>query len=139
MMAKFLRFGLVGVLTTALAYVVFVGLIAIGIGYIVASVAGWAAPMIVSYLLNRRFTFNISGVAGPPTEMATFVIGSLLQLTLSVVDYSFLMGALSLAPTPAFIINTALMATFSFLFMRWVTFRAKLASKAALMAELPRG
>jgi len=62
--------------------------------------------------------------------MATFVIGSLLQLTLSVVDYSFLMGALSLAPTPAFIINTALMATFSFLFMRWVTFRAKLASKS---------
>jgi len=65
MMPRLLRFGLVGILTTALAYAVFVGLIAIGIGYIVASVAGWAAPMIVSYLLNRRFTFNISGVAGP--------------------------------------------------------------------------
>jgi putative flippase GtrA len=127
----------VGLLTTALAYAVFVGLIAIGIGYIFASVAGWAAPMTVSYLLNRRFTFNISGIAGPPTEMATFVIGSLLQLTLSLADYSLLMGALSLAPTPAFIINTALMAAFSFLFMRWVTFRAKLDSRASLASEPP--
>jgi putative flippase GtrA len=126
MMARLLRFGLVGLLTTALAYAVFVGLIAIGIGYIFASVAGWAAPMTVSYLLNRRFTFNISGIAGPPTEMATFVIGSLLQLTLSLADYSLLMGALSLAPTPAFIINTALM-----------TFRAKLDSRASLASEPP--
>jgi hypothetical protein len=51
------------------------------------------------------------------------VLGSLLQLGLGLGGYALLIGRLRLDATPAFILNTAVTATFNFLFLRFVTFR----------------
>ena len=57
------KFLIVGVLNTAIQYVVFVFLYSIaGINYLVASTAGYCLGMVNSYLLNRRWTFASGNV-----------------------------------------------------------------------------
>jgi hypothetical protein len=42
---------------------------------------------------------------------------------LSLLGYATLIGQLHIAPSPAFIVNLALTTTFSYLYLRFVTFR----------------
>ena len=55
--AAFVRFGLVGVVNTAVGFAVIVALMA-GAGWppLAANVGGYAIGIVLSYLLNRRFT-----------------------------------------------------------------------------------
>lgn len=58
MFTQLFKFLLVGILNTALQYVVFVALYSgAGVNYLAASVAGYCVGMVNSYLLNRRWTF----------------------------------------------------------------------------------
>jgi putative flippase GtrA len=55
---QLLKFLVVGVLNTALQYVVFILLYGIGgINYLVASAVGYCLGMVNSYFLNRQWTF----------------------------------------------------------------------------------
>jgi len=63
-----------------------------------------------------------------PKEFGAFVGGYLLQLGLGLFLYWLLMGVLGLEPTIAFLLNVAVTALFSFVFMRWVVFRRSLSS-----------
>jgi len=122
-MTRLIRFGLTGALTTALSYVVFIGLIRLGTHYEAASAASWALGLVVGFAVNRRFTFGISGADRRKRDFTLYGLGSLLQLGLGLTGYALLIGRLRLDPTPAFILNTAVTATFNFLFLRFVTFR----------------
>ena len=122
-MTRLIRFGLTGVVTTALAYVVFVGLVHAGVHYAIASAASWASGLTVGFVLNRRFTFGISGARHRGRDFTLYVLGAVLQLLLGLAGYAVLIGRLRLDPTPAFVLNTAVTATFNFLFLRFVTFR----------------
>ena len=122
-MSRLIRFGLTGALTTTLSYVVFVGLIRLGMYYEAASAASWALGLVVGFAINRRFTFGISGADRRKRDFTLYGLGSLLQLGLGLVGYALLIGRLHLDPTPAFILNTSVTATFNFLFLRFVTFR----------------
>ncbi len=122
-MTRLIRFGLTGALTTAFSYGVFIGLIHLGLYYEIASVASWALGLCVGFALNRRFTFGISGADRRTRDFSFYVLGSLLQLGLGLGGYALLIGRLRLDATPAFILNTAVTATFNFLFLRFVTFR----------------
>jgi putative flippase GtrA len=122
-MGRLLRFGLTGALTTGIAYVVFVGLIAAGVQYLLASAAAWAASLGVGFAINRRFTFGIVGPESRRKDFGLYVTGALLQLALGMAGYAILIGRIGLDPTPAFICNLVLTTTFSFLFLRFITFR----------------
>jgi putative flippase GtrA len=65
------RFAVVGVSNTAISMVVYVGLLAIGVGYVAAVVVSYLAGLANGYTLNRRWTF----LAG------RFSIGSLSRYT----------------------------------------------------------
>jgi len=122
-MIRLIRFGLTGALTTALSYVVFIGLIRLEVYYEAASAASWALGLVVGFVVNRRFTFGISGGDRRKRDFTLYIVGSLLQLGLGLSGYALLIGRFRLDPTPAFILNTAVTATFNFLFLRFVTFR----------------
>jgi putative flippase GtrA len=122
-MTRLIRFGLTGALTTALSYVVFVSLIRLRMYYEAASAASWAIGLVVGFAANRRFTFGISGADRRKRDFTLYILGSLLQLGLGLAGYALLIGRLRLDPTPAFILNTSVTATFNFLFLRFVTFR----------------
>ena len=115
-------FGAIGAAITLLNYVVFTGLIRLGVHYLLASAVGWALGLSVSYVLNRRLTFAVRR-AYSVREAATFVGGYVLQFGLGSAVYALLIGGLKLDPSLAFLINLVVVSTFSYTFMRRVTFR----------------
>ena len=55
---QFGKFLVVGASNTALSFVVYAGLTAVGIPYVAAGAAGFAAGAVNGYVLNRRWTFG---------------------------------------------------------------------------------
>lgn len=126
---RLLRFCLTGLLTTATAYVVFVGLIALGVHYLIANVFAWGVALLVGFVVNRRFTFGITGADGRSRHFGLYLLGAGLQLMLGSVGYAILIGYLRLDPTPAFAVNIIITATFNYLFLSLVTFRPAAAKR----------
>lgn len=56
--SQFLKFGLVGVLNTAIAYVVYLFFIMLGIHYMVSNLIGFSVSVINSYYWNNRYVFK---------------------------------------------------------------------------------
>jgi putative flippase GtrA len=125
-----LRFGLVGALTTGLSFVLFTGLTGLGAHYLAASALAWLAAMLVSFALNKRFTFSLRTPASA-RETASFVGGSLLQLLMASLGYALLIDGAGLSPSLAFAINLCLVAASSFAFMRLVVFHRALRTTPA--------
>ena len=117
------RFVVVGLISTGVAYLLFTGLLRLGVHYLLASAIAWAISLAVGFALNRRYTFDIRGPDGRVRNLALYVMGALGQLALGSADYALMIGKLGIEATPAFIINTAIVATASFIFSKWVTFR----------------
>jgi len=115
------RFLVTGSLTTLVAYLIFMAAIWAGLGYRLANPIAWICTVGMGATLNRWFTWRSTTPWG--VWMPLYLVGAVLQLTLSAVGYEFLIGYLALRPTPAFIFNTAFTATVSFLFMNFIAFR----------------
>jgi putative flippase GtrA len=118
---RMLRFGMVCVLTTIVAYIVFIPLLNI-MTYPPAMVIAWTASMVTGFTLNRRFTFRVAG-AGQGRQFVLYAIGALLQLGVAIAGYGFFAEWVGLHPTPAFLCNIVLTTGFSFAFMNLVAFR----------------
>jgi putative flippase GtrA len=79
-MAQFIKFAIVGVLNSAIQYLVFLFLYSLtGTPYLLASIIGYLAGMINSYILNRRWTFG-SRNQKLFTELSRFVAVNLVSL-----------------------------------------------------------
>jgi putative flippase GtrA len=71
-MKQLLRFATVGVVNTGLGYaVIFACMYLVGLGAVTSNVLGYAVGLVVSYLLNRSFTFR--SAAAPLREIVRFV------------------------------------------------------------------
>lgn len=71
-MRQLLRFAFVGIANTALGYaVIFTCMYLAGLGAVASNVAGYAVGLVVSYVLNRNFTFR--SAAAPRREIVRFV------------------------------------------------------------------
>lgn len=79
-MVQFIRFAVVGVLNSAIQYLVFLFLYSFtGTQYLIASIIGYVAGMTNSYILNRRWTFG-SRNQKRLTELSRFVAVNLISL-----------------------------------------------------------
>jgi putative flippase GtrA len=79
-MVQFLKFAVVGLLNSAIQYLVFLFLYSFtGTQYLLASIIGYVAGMINSYILNRRWTFE-SRNQKLLTELSRFVAVNLISL-----------------------------------------------------------
>jgi putative flippase GtrA len=116
------RFLLVGGFNTLVVYLVFKGLLALGLHYLAAAALGWAVGVGISYVLNRGFTFEVTHKPHS-REFAVFVGGYLLQLAVGQLAYWVLMGVLGLSADIAFLCNLVITTAISFAFMRFVVFR----------------
>jgi putative flippase GtrA len=93
--AELLRFKLVGIGTLLIGTAVFASMVAAGFGYVPALVGDYAAGIIFSYFMNKKFTFRVkvkSDVAPflvtALTYCATFLLNVLL-LSIAVETYGF--------------------------------------------------
>lgn len=119
---RVVKFGLTGVLTTAIAYTSFMLLLKV-MHYVPAMAITWVLSLSTGFVINRRFTFGIQGPQRRGRELVLYMIGSGLQLLLAMVCYGALTERVGLAPTPAFFVNLVVTTTFSFVFMSLVAFR----------------
>lgn len=83
-----LRFATVGVLNTLLGYaVIFLCMYVLGLGAVTSNVAGYAVGLLVSFVLNRTFTFRSTSAALPEALrfLVIFVLAYLANLGVLVV------------------------------------------------------
>lgn len=79
-MVQFLKFAVVGVLNSAIQYLVFLFLYSFtGTQYLLASIIGYVAGMTNSYILNRKWTFE-SRNQKLLTELSRFVAVNFVSL-----------------------------------------------------------
>ena len=122
-LAQFLRFGVVGVLNTATAYLVIRGVAGVA-ALPIASAIGYSAGMVQSFLLNRFWTFSATRPAGQARwagEASRFVAVNLLcggLFTLIASQATPHIGLLA-----ATVAGVALVTPLGFILNRFIVFR----------------
>lgn len=72
-MMQLLRYGVVGVLNSGIGYaVIFVCMGVFGWRPVTSNIAGYAVGIVISFVLNRNFTFRSIGAAG--SELRRFLL-----------------------------------------------------------------
>ncbi|MBV9995942.1 MAG: GtrA family protein [Caulobacteraceae bacterium] len=122
LLKRAIKFSIAGGLTTAVAYIATMLFLSM-MNYIPATILAWTVSVGVGFALNRRFTFGIVGPTRRLKELALFVLAALLQLLITLGNYSIMLGRLGFDPTVAFLINLAITTSFGFAFLNLVTFR----------------
>ena len=116
------RYALVGLGSTAINYVLFTGGIAIGLHYLISATIGSIFTVLFGYFLNRTFTFSASGKANR-AEFASFIGIFIIQYSLAVIGYYFLIGCFHLDTSIAFVLNNIAIVFLTFTLLRNYTFK----------------
>ncbi len=82
---QFIKFGLVGILNTAVDFIVYVGLIWLSVYYAWAQVIAYIAGIVNSYLLNNAFTFRSDAQTAKErlAKQMRFLVWNAVMLALS--------------------------------------------------------
>lgn len=72
MLARLLRFGLTGLANSAVGWAVIFGGLWAGMSGLAANAAGYAVGLLLSFTLNRRFVFGVTGAVSV-REVAKFL------------------------------------------------------------------
>ena len=83
LVAELLRFHLVGAGTLVVGTVVFLALVAAGVGYVPALVGDYAAGILFSYFMNKEFTFRVK-VESDVKPLSLTVLGYAATFALNV-------------------------------------------------------
>lgn len=59
--SQFVKFGIVGMVNTAISYAVYLALIWIGLHYTLASIVGFSVSVLNSYYWNNKYVFRAEG------------------------------------------------------------------------------
>jgi putative flippase GtrA len=78
------RFGLTGIVNTVVGYGVILLCLSIGIGDYLANAIGYGTGFLLSFALNRRFTFGLSGQV-QKGEVARFAVALTLAYAVNLV------------------------------------------------------
>lgn len=82
-LATLIKFGIVGVMNTAVDALVFTMLAALGTPALIAQVISYSCGVLNSYWWNGQWTFRDARRQGPNNELLRFVITNLIVLALS--------------------------------------------------------
>ncbi|WP_236846605.1 MULTISPECIES: GtrA family protein [unclassified Bosea (in: a-proteobacteria)] len=127
-----LRFGVVGLINTALGYAVILTGLALGWGDIVSNAAGYAAGLLAGFTLNRRWTFGSQ--AGPSMSEGRRYV--LVFLAAYCANLAVLALARSLGFVESPLAQLAGLCTYSILFYLGSS-RYVFVSRPGLRAQLP--
>lgn len=119
---QFIKFGLVGGLNTAIHYVVFLLLLRLGTPLLLASALGYTVGLLNSFLLNRSWTFRVSG-GQRRRQFVCFVVVNLVALGLNLLALELLVSEMHLAPELAQVLAIGASLVVNFIGNRWWVFR----------------
>ncbi|MGE4432096.1 MAG: GtrA family protein [Sphingobium sp.] len=107
-----LKFGLVGLLNTAIGFSIIMVALAVGIGDYAANALGYGAGLTISYVLNRHWTFAVRGPVSP-TEILRFIAAFVIAYAANLLVLAVCRGA-GLIEQP--LVHLAGLALYSMLF-----------------------
>jgi putative flippase GtrA len=122
-MRQFVKFNLVGLLNTALDFVLFSLLTWLGVFYIWAQCISYGVGMLNSYTLNKYWTFAQKGRLEPKQAMR-FLVLNLGSLLLSLGMLAFLSDYLGIKILAAKLLTTAVTTLFNYAGNKLWVFRA---------------
>jgi len=120
---RLFRFGAVGAAITIFNYILFIFLTDRGVHYLIAVTLGWAIGVAVSYGGNKYLTFG-NGGAPNKREISGFISLYVAQLILGSTTLAIMIDGLHLDYTIAYVLNVVITASFSFLLMDRMVFKA---------------
>jgi putative flippase GtrA len=117
-----MRYGIVGLVSTAVNYAIFISAIALGVHYLVAATLGSAITVIIGYYLNRSYTFA-SREPATAFEFASFVAVFGVQYALAMGGYALLVGYFRINVSIAFVLISVFLFCVAFTLLKSITFR----------------
>jgi putative flippase GtrA len=118
---RILRFLSSGVANTLAGFAVIFGLMALGVGPIMANVAGYATGLALSFVLSRRFVFSSAGTLH--SEAMRFLLAFFAAFAVNLTVLQLLVGALNLQPYVAQVVSAAAYTLVMYVLSRWFVFR----------------
>lgn len=131
----FIKFCLVGVVNTLVSYVVYLALHLV-MPYMVAFVLGWAVGVVVSFLLNCRFTYHVK-----PTwrGFLLFPLSSIPNIVLSSAGVLLMVEVFGWDQRIAPLVATLLAVPISYAIARTILVRPMSAAGTATVAAIEAG
>lgn len=121
-MKQFLLYLICGGMGVATDYGLYLGLVATGLHYQAANVAGYAAGTLVSFALNRTVTFGMRDRTG--RRLASFFLVAATGYALSGLLLWLMIDAAGLGPAIAKGLTLPVVVALQFTLNRTITFRA---------------
>lgn len=122
--AELFRFHLVGAGTLLIGTLVFLGLVALGIDYMLALAGDYAAGILFSYYMNKTFTFRAQ-VRSDMKPLAFTALGYCVTFLLNLLMLFIAVEQLSLPVVYTQIVIMLVLAVLNFLLFKFVIFGAR--------------
>ena len=122
---RFVKFGLVGVLNTAINWIIFILLNSLGIYYIISNIIAYTLSTINSYMWNSKWVFKYEGKNIKETTFK-FIILNVIGLILNTCILYVLVDILGLSKIIGLIIATAIVMVLNYFINKlWVFSKVK--------------
>lgn len=122
---QFVKFGLVGVLNTLVHYLVFLLLYRLaGLAVTVASAIGYMVGVANSFILNRRWTFRVSG-SGAGSEFVKFTVVNIISMGINLLILQVVISLGGVIPEIAQVLAILCTLVVNFTGNKWWTFKPK--------------
>jgi putative flippase GtrA len=118
---ELLRFHLVGVGTLVVGTAVFLALIAAGFGYVTALVGDYAAGILFSYFMNKKFTFRVQ-VKSDALPLLVTILSYVVTFLLNVLLLAIAVEEYGLNLVYSQIVIMLLLAILNFLMLKFLIF-----------------
>jgi putative flippase GtrA len=113
------RFGIVGALTTTLDFVLFATLVGLTAQPVISNIASYSCGLVVSYLLNRLWTFGVDGDLAQALKFLLFICTGLVISTALVA-----LMTMVIAPITAKVISVPIVFFWNYFTSRYLVFQS---------------
>jgi len=117
---QFLRYNLVGIVNTLVGFSIVFGLMLMGLSPSLSNLLGYGVGMVVSFVLNRRYTFK--STHHNPKEIIGFVGVMLLSYGFNFATLQLLLHQTN--PYLAQLLSAVVYTVSSFLMLKFLVFKA---------------
>lgn len=120
---QFIKFNITGVINTVLNYVVYSLLIYAGVGYRISLSVDYILGTMISYFLNKRFTFNIKDKTSLPM-VGKMILSYFIIFIINLLLLSFLVEWIKINEYLGQFIAVIIIVIISFLMQKIFVFKA---------------
>jgi putative flippase GtrA len=118
---EFLRFHVVGIGTLLIGTAVFLGMVGVGFGYVPALVGDYAAGILFSYFMNKKFTFRVQ-VRSDAVPLLITVLGYLVTFLLNVLLLALAVETYGFNVVYSQVVIMLVLAIMNFLMLKFLVF-----------------